>query len=378
MVILKGNTMKLRELLDTDLLTTHLNNHVVNAQHHHFLPLTIYNYGRKATFDCIWDDVTTRCRGLIVDHATDEVIARPFAKFFNLETGYRPETMMLALPDGMPEVTEKLDGSLGILYRYNGFTGIATRGSFASDQAAWASSWYEKYLAKAVWPDGWTPVFEIIYPDNRIVVNYSYEGLVLLACINIETGTEMSHKELHALGFANGCRTVLLFNKSVDECRADEIDNAEGYVLTWPRPNQPSFKVKVKFQEYFRLHHLMTGISPKEIWRMLKDGESFDDITGNVPAHYETWVNYWKGSLESEYGRFEQKAKAIFATCPLPKTSGDKEARKQLAEFFTMGDRKEVAPIMFKMLDGQAYDEVIWKLVRPLTADQGCFKPIDE
>lgn len=43
--------MKLTEYLDETALYAHLNNRVVNSQHHHFAPLTIYNYGQKAQFD---------------------------------------------------------------------------------------------------------------------------------------------------------------------------------------------------------------------------------------------------------------------------------------------------------------------------------------
>jgi RNA ligase len=371
--------MKLSELLDVELLEKHTRNRVVNAGHHPALPLTIYNYGQKAQFDNIWDDVTCKTRGLIVDKTTDEVIARPFAKFFNLQTLDRPETCFANLPATAPEVTEKLDGSLGILYRYKGFTGIATRGSFQSDQAAWASAWYNKNMPAAVWPVGWTPLFEIIYPDNRIVVKYDSAGLTLLAMVNIETGAEVAREALVHYAFLNSCPVVFQrYGKDWHNLAAENTPNAEGYVLTWPNPGTPPFKVKVKFEEYFRLHRLLTGITPKAIWENLRDGLYTTWMTDHVPEHYAVWINYWRDGLVSEFGRIEQKANAIYATCPLPKEGKDPETRKKLAAYFTAGELGKIAGVLFAMLDGKDYTPVIWKMVKEMTAGQQGFRPTNE
>lgn len=366
--------MKLTEYLDEAKLCEHINNRVVNTQHHHYAPLVIYNYGQKAQFENIWDDVTCKTRGLIVDQSSGEIIARPFQKFFNLGTAWRPETDETNLPPMLPEITEKLDGSLGVLYRVNGACAIATRGSFASDQAAWASAWYSKILSKAKWPDGWTPLFEIIYPDNRIVVKYEWEGLALLGMVNIETGEEMPYLELEPIARHNDCKLVRRVDSTIKECKAENTENAEGYVLTWNLGHCPPLKIKVKFLDYCRLHKLLTSISPKAIWVMLKAGQPFDELMDGTPSHYQEWVNYWKNGLQAAYGRIEQKAQMIYQSCPLPKDGVDKESRKALAEFFTMGDRKSVSGVLFKMLDGQPYDEVIWKMCRDKTRDQEPFR----
>lgn len=368
------NSMKLSEYLDEAKLCEHMNNHVVNAQHHHYAPLVIYNYGQKAQFENIWDDITCKCRGLIVNQSTGDIVARPFQKFFNLGHQGRPETAMENLPSQTPEVTKKLDGSLGILYKHGDLTAIATRGSFASDQAAWASMWYSRLLPKAVWPEGWTPLFEIVYPDNRIVVKYDWEGLVLLALVNNETGEEMDYGRLEIYGQTLGCPVVRRVWNTVAQLREENISNEEGYVCTWHLGARPPLKVKIKFLDYCRLHRLLTSISPKAIWEMLKDGQPFGELLVDTPSHYQEWVNYWKNGLQAEYGRIEQMAKAIYASCLLPKNGQDKDARKKLAEFFTLGDRKSVAGICFKMLDGQPYEEVIWKMVRDKTRDQEPFK----
>lgn len=366
--------MKLSEYLDVNLLAEHINNRLINVQHHHYAPLAVYNYGPKCQFDGLWDDVTCKCRGLIVDQSTDEIIARPFQKFFNLGTADRPETMEENFPTTTPEITEKLDGSLGILYRIGNQQFIATRGSFASDQAAWASAWYAKNICRDLDTEGWTYLFEIIYPDNRIVVKYDWEGLALLAAINNETGEEMQRSNLEAAATLLECRIVPQVPYSIAECRTANKENEEGYVFTWHKDGQPPLKLKVKFIDYVRLHRLLTQISPKRIWEMLRDHESFDELFDHTPSHYQEWVNYWKNGLQAEYGRYEQKAKIVWESYQQPKDGQDKAQRKAFAEFVTLADRKDVAGILFQMLDGKSYEENIWKLCRNKVRDQEPFR----
>ena len=82
----------------------------ITSQTHPSLPLTIYNYTAKAQFDRYWNDATLHCRGLVLD-ADYRPVARPLPKFFNLSE-YQG-----TLPDGVPNIYEKLDGSLIILFQ---------------------------------------------------------------------------------------------------------------------------------------------------------------------------------------------------------------------------------------------------------------------
>ena len=43
---------------------------LVQVGHHDEFPLSIYTYGRKAVHENIWDDVTKKCRGIIVENET--------------------------------------------------------------------------------------------------------------------------------------------------------------------------------------------------------------------------------------------------------------------------------------------------------------------
>ena len=106
----------------------------VVMQNHPTLPISIYNYSRECQYKGLWDDITMNCRGLILD-IEGNVIAKPFPKFFNYEEHIAENSKLPPIPNETFEVYEKMDGSLGIIFHYEGEWLIATRGSFTSEQA---------------------------------------------------------------------------------------------------------------------------------------------------------------------------------------------------------------------------------------------------
>lgn len=126
--------------------------------------LLLFNYTPLAVYANTWNDVELVSHGLIVHWPTATLAALPWSKFFNLNE--RPETQLGALPSGACEITEKLDGSLGILVRTPDGPAITTRGSFASPQARWATTHLLSRYDVRDLPEDITLLFEIVYPDN--------------------------------------------------------------------------------------------------------------------------------------------------------------------------------------------------------------------
>jgi RNA ligase len=157
-----------------DLLNKYFDEGLVVKQTHPTLPLTIWNYSLKTQYDNLWDEVTLQARGLVTDE-NGNVVARTFKKFFNLEE-------KKFTPTSDFDVYEKMDGSLGIFFYYEGGWIMATRGSFTSDQAVKGYEMMFKYDFTSLHKN-YTYLFEIIYPENRIVVQYDFEDLVLLGMI---------------------------------------------------------------------------------------------------------------------------------------------------------------------------------------------------
>lgn len=327
--------------MNLELLKEMIEKGYVNVQKHPTHELFIYNYSPLAQYERVWNEVTLACRGLILDGQFD-VVARPFQKFFNLG-----EIENQQLPNESFEVFEKLDGSLGILYWADNQPFIATRGSFMGEQAVRATSILRsKYASvlRGVNRD-WTYLFEIIYPENRIVVNYGdMEDIVLTAIIDTASGVDVP---LHDMGFPvvkryDGIQDIRLLKQM-------EEDNREGFVIKYAN----GFRLKVKFEEYLRIHRIVTQVSSINIWEYLAVNMPFDEILDRVPDEFYNWVKVTVENLKNQYEAIENQSLKDFKKL---------DTRKETAAyFFTCA----YPSVLFKMLDERPYQEVIWKMIRP-------------
>ena len=190
-------------VFDLNILNDYIDKGLVVKNDHPTLPLSIYNYSRTTQYEGKWDDITKSCRGLILDR-DGNVIAKSFDKFFNLEE-HKPEE----IPNEDFEVYEKLDGSLGILFWYQGKWILASKGSFVSDQAIKGKNILNsKYSVEPI-PKGYTTLVEIIYPENRIVCNYGDdEVLVVLSMISNASGKELDYDSLLKINEETGLPVV--------------------------------------------------------------------------------------------------------------------------------------------------------------------------
>ena len=370
--------MNLYDLLDKDLLEKHIQDGYVNEQKHPTLPLRIFNYSQKAQFEPKWGDgVIDYCRGLIVD-VNGLVISRPFKKFHNLQTESIPETLEANLPATQPLVTMKLDGSLGIHYWYDGHEGIATRGSFTSPQAVWATDWYHKYIKefkgtdkydRVEWPYETTALFEIIYSENRVVVHYDFEGLVLIGLVDVVKGYEWKYPDLKAVADWNNIKVVSQVHAPLNELKQANNENEEGYVLTYFKHDESPLKVKVKMADYVRLHKIITGMNARSVWERLSSGEGVDRMS-SMPEHFKKWLFSWRDRLTDEFNRIHWDALAAYGMRPYHRPEmSEKEYRKIFAEYVKTCPQ-ELHGVLFNLLDKRDPDSVIWRMIKPRGDDR--------
>lgn len=332
--------------MNKELLIQMVNEKLVSVQKHPSADLFIYNYSPKVQYDKLWNEITLQTRGLILS-AEMNVIAKPFGKFFNIEE-HTPEQIPL-LPF---EVFEKMDGSLGILYWVDNKPFIATRGSFESDQALHATEiLYSKYshLFNAL-DQNKTYLFEIIYPENRIVVDYGQmDDLILLTIIDNITGSE----RVEGIGFP----VVKKYDgiNDLQELKALEENNKEGFVIRFKN----GFRVKMKFAEYVRLHRIITGVSNVAIWEYLKDGKSFDELLEKVPDEFYDWLTQTKDSIVNHYKDIHTKAYHAFHNLYMFHNDKKQFALKVLSDY------KYISSVLFNMYSNKRIEPIIWKMVRP-------------
>jgi hypothetical protein len=318
--------MKLNQA-QNQLLQQMLDEGFIAIQKHPTANLYIYNYSAKTQYDYLWNEITLMCRGLIMNDE-GEIIARPFEKFFN----YREKDHEL-LPDEPFEVYEKLDGSLGILYWIDDLPYIATRGSFTSVQAIEATKiLHDKYAHLFVRLDrNNTYLFEIIFPENRIVVNYDeLRDLILISIRNISTGQDHS--------------------KSVVQLQKEQRNNEEGYVLKFAS----GYRVKIKFDDYVRLHRIVTQVSNIVIWEYLSEGKSITDFIEHVPDEFYNWVQITVKVLQTNYDKILQQCQNDYR---------ELATQKDTAFYF---QTCTYPSILFAMYNKKRYEPIIWKQVKPI------------
>ena len=320
-------------------------------QTHPTLPLTIWNYSQTTQYEGKWDEITLQCRGLVTDDMGN-ICARPFKKFFNMEEGKHTSTEEF-------DVYEKMDGSLIIVFWYDGGWVVASRGSFISDQAIGASKIFFDELDHN-FSIGITYLFEFTAPWNRIVVDYGEKpNLTLLGAIRTDDETEATWEQLKMIGDGANCDIVKKYDGISDYSTLKGMidDNAEGFVIRFSNGD----RMKIKGVEYLRLHKIMTEVSTKSVWEILSNGGSMEDLLKDVPDEFYTKIKEYENELVGQFNILKREYEYIFMTFQaLGLRDGGK--RKEFAE---QALKVKHPSILFAMLDGRDVEPIIWKIIQP-------------
>ena len=342
----------------------------IHSQSHPSLPLHILNYSQKTQYESHWDEITLNCRGLIVDKDYN-VIVQPFGKFFNYEEvanrGPIPEKSDYVL------VQDKMDGSFGILFNYEGEWVMATRGSFISDQAVKGLEIAKRLFNLDAFEKSIAYGCEIIYPENRIVVDYgSEEKLTFLSAFynrtfkhDIEENelpwvTAKNHFIRNGIGYKYMVHTEQHFlsedsmERMFTTLKNLNHHNSEGFIVRFFPSN---FRMKIKFEDYIRLHRIITNISSYDVWEnLMNDGSMSEETLKEVPDEFYSWVRKTERNLLVEYAKLEEEYLDHFDSI---KRLGTRKLFAQFSKNF------KHPGILFNMLDGKDYSKAIWRLIKP-------------
>lgn len=275
MTIHPAHQMSYQELR-SGLLEASGNGHVISRTKG---SLELWNYTDRCTYDKGWNKYTLVARGLILDVAAQRIVATPFPKFFNYgEGGY-------AVPNESFEVTEKLDGSLGIIYHYYGGWRVATRGSLESRQAQWAENWLLACANPWHLIPGTTYLAEIIYPENKIVIRYPESGLVMLSAFTVD-GYEVPRPVLETQAAATNFKIAPLhhYNKIEDLLAVSKLlsSDKEGFVVRF----ESGHRIKIKGDEYCRIHRLISRCTPLAVYDAMVAGDDLEAIRKELPEEF--------------------------------------------------------------------------------------------
>ena len=307
-------------------------------------------------------------RGTIIDDK-GYVVASAFPKFFN----YEEVADKVPVKGDYVYVQEKVDGSLGIFFHYENEWHLATKGSFTSEQAKKGMEILKRDYRLHNFLTHVTYIVEIIYPENRIVVDYKDKEKIVFLSTSVD-GEEQHWTTSLAIFNASyikkkdivKCEQHFSFGPELyKSLKEKNIKNKEGFILRF----QPdTFRMKIKFEEYVRLHRLLTNFSNVDIWELLKDGKNLDEFLDRVPDEFDKWVKDTIRNLQYHKYAIEERAGKTHDYFRYGKYN-DRETEPTKKEFAEHLEFCKVEPsirsICFAMWDRKDYDHIIWKMIRP-------------
>jgi RNA ligase len=348
--------MEFLEKVDWDVLNTYIEQSLIVANKHPEYDIWILNYTPKAQSNKFWDIYTMSCRGMVID-ADGKILARPFLKFKNFEE-HDPSEIDMSMEF---DIFEKMDGSLIIVFYYEPPMKwiVASRGSFISEQAVEAKKMINVNVLDK-FNTNCTYLLECIYPENRIVVDYGdRRELVLLSRIVTKTGVEATHDDLvnnYSKHFTIVKKYVLKDIKNLNDLKSLEEDNREGFVVRFKN----GFRVKVKFDEYIRLHGILTNVSNLTVWEHMKDNYEFDELLDRVPDEFYDWLQKTANKIQLDFNEIERKALLEFIRIYHINGITDRPLFAEQAKL------SEYTSILFRLYDRKSYADIIWKQIRPV------------
>lgn len=326
-------------IVDICQLDAYKNTKLLRCQKHPSRDLFIWNYTDLAQSKQQWDDITTLARALVTT-STGTIVARSFKKFHNIEEHRHDPTDEFV-------VYEKLDGSLIIAFWHVDTWIVASRGSFVSDQAKHAHELLSPHFNNL--DKHLTYSFEIIYPENRVVVNYEdRDELVLLTAFDAY-GTEYPDARIPSIS-----KVATFCYHDYTQLKQLDWSNSEGFVVRFSNGH----RCKIKFNNYLDMHRIVTNINGQTVWA--KFCENPDELVmDDIPDEFMEWVqNKWT-QYKHDFERIYLETLESFESIKASSTTR--------SEFGKLASNHKHSRLLFMMLDQrqQQLKKTICEMLRP-------------
>lgn len=235
----------------------------ITVNKHPTKPLWIFNYDMiEAKKD---NKMACECRGLVLEVGTWNIVAKAFTRFFNLH-----EIPSLNFKWNDCSIQEKVDGSLILIFKYDGEIFVNTRNSWGDGLVNNSTFTWRTLVEQGLSRDGLileslfdsynppqTYVMELCSPYNMIVRRYNATQVYLLSAFN--DSEEYSVQDCNYLAEGLGLKRPKVYELASAEAVEEWLkENAvtdptfEGFVCR----DKNDTRVKVKSAAYVNLHHL--------------------------------------------------------------------------------------------------------------------------
>lgn len=293
---------------------------------HTELPLVILNYSQIDSPKT--NPIVRECRGLILNSEDFSLVGRSFPRFYNWGE-VQDEMSLFDFTDF--HASTKEDGSLVIVYHFQGKWYANTRGSFAQDNVNNCVFTWNEAILKAFEVSSledlhldpkYTYVFELVSPWNKVVRTYTKPQMFLLTMFEGE-------KELPTTQLAGFQQPQRHFFKSIEEILKFLQGNSksdptfEGFVIC----DKDFRRWKLKSDTYMALHHLKGNadnpFAIRNIVPLVLNGEiaevlislpeiqgAYEEAKAIIDQEWQNLLQLWKNTWEIE----DQKTFALAIT----------------------------------------------------------------
>ena len=321
--------------------------------------IAIFNYDVMADFH---NPIVQEARGIIINLDTLTVVCWPFRKFGNYGESYADQ-----IDWSTARVQDKVDGSIVKLWYMDNEWFWSTNGTINAKEASTiedtSSILYDNYLELIKKADNYaqipfsdlhkdrTYIFELISPENQVVIRYDKTHLIHTGTRDNNTGEEYCED----IGIEEPLEYDL---HSLDDClNAAEKLNASGFVKKegFVVVDENFHRIKIKSPEYLYMHRIVDNgnVSARRMLELLRsvNTSELDNFIKDRPL-FEVHISYYRfklSELEQMIDRFIGFALNLYAEYSFE--------RKAVAAKI---EKNPLAPFAFKAIDGQVLSGKEW------------------
>ncbi len=240
--------------------------------------ISSFNFTKEAFYNHIWDQMTTKARGIFIDTEKNKIVARSYDKFFQVNE--RKET-------NLEEVKNTMSYPITFYVKYNGFLGIlsivdnefffASKSTNTGEYVEYFKTiFYQTFAEKTInnikekiSKENVTFVFEVIDPINDPhIIKYTKSNLILLDII--KNTSEYKKESFESLqNFANKnniqvkekayvAKTKEEFAKIINEVTLENYKWNNQYIEGFVIEDSKDFMLKIKSNYYTTWKYLRT------------------------------------------------------------------------------------------------------------------------
>ena len=281
--------------------------------------LVQYNYSEEvnnAPNGELWDEITMFNRGNIYEKKTGKLIAKAMPKFMNLGQ-YTQEQQDKFLSNNSFTITEKMDGCLGILYKYKGKIMCNSRGGFDNYVTDKIKELLPKYKMLNTLLTYQCMNVEVISPQTKIICDYGNEENLYLITgyLNIDW-SEYTEDNLNMISKVTYMPRVKEYKMTWEDLlkwQKTSTWETEGFVVKFPNGD----RIKIKSEDYLRVAKIKSKLNKHHIWKLMKNGykqkaDFLSEYINNVPDELRDLADTYLNEINEDMNKLKQEAYELY------------------------------------------------------------------